>query len=181
MKFIFSDRVTKEETVDYTVTNSYIELEMPFSGSISAYLYLLPRGNHSAFVLACLDDTFDGLVANMDEDTVDIICDTWPTLANLMSCGLKDKYSNGALIRLEDEDCGDIKWFVASIAGNLSFDSMEEVFSPRMMETIRLVLEQTVELITELQERKPSKLKAIGKGFWEGMLTGLAVWLDESF
>ena len=43
------------------------------------------------------------MVDNLDdEDYVETLCDTWPIFVNLLQNGLKDKYSEGALIKLED-------------------------------------------------------------------------------
>lgn len=54
--------------------------------------YIIPRGEHSAFVAICLDDMFDRMVEYLDEDSFDTISDTWSTLAQLMINGINDKY-----------------------------------------------------------------------------------------
>ena len=83
-----------------------------------------------------------------------------------------------ALIRLEDPDCGEPKWFVASVAGNLNFEKPEEFFGDRTMEVTGLVLEKTNQLLTEIQEKEPSTLRAIGKGLKVGLATLGTVVLD---
>lgn len=174
MYYFISDRCNaKGEEPEIRVTNSYIEIESPVDKESSMYIYIIPRDEHSAFVAICLEDMLDEILEGMDEDSFDTISDTWPTLAQLLVNGMNDKYHHGALIRLEDADYGDNKWFITSIAGNISFDNADELFCDRTNETIGVVLEQTVNLLKELQERKPSMLRAIGKGVLAGISLGL--------
>lgn len=155
----FIDKKTSNEEFDIQFTNTYIELEILLDSSNSYYLYIVPRTQNSAFVLASFDNTFDAMIEDLDEDQLEIICDTWPTLATLFYNGIKDKYSNGALIILEDNDNGDKKWFVSAIAGNIDFDSMEGVFTPRMLESIGLVLSVSQKLVIELSDNKPNHIR----------------------
>lgn len=171
--FVSQRRSAKADEPEIKLTNSYIEIESSIDKESSMFMYIIPRSEHSAFIAICLDDMFDSIVSDLDEDTFETIVDTWPTLAQLLVNGVNDKYQNGALIRLEDADYGDNKWFVASIAGNISFDSQESLFCDRTSETIGLVLEKTTQLLSEVQEREPSTLKAIGKGILAGLGLGL--------
>jgi hypothetical protein len=180
MRYCISDRKNaKAEDPDIRVTNSYIEVEVPIDNNSSVFTYIVPKGEHAAFVLMCLDDMFDNLLENMDEDTIETVCNTWPTLAEMLHNGIKDKYSNGALIKLEDADDGDTKWFMASIAGNISFESAESIFCDRTNEAMGVVWNRTITLLTELQERKPSQWRAMGKGILSGLALGaLAIAAD---
>jgi hypothetical protein len=174
MRFFVSDRHhAKGDEPHLHGTNSYLEIEVPVDENNSLYTYIIPRGEHSAFVAICLNDMFDKLVDELDDDTYETVAETWPTLATLLHNGIKDKYKNGALIRLEDSDYGDTKWFVASVAGNISFDSEEALFCDRTNDAISVVLEKANQLLTELNENEPSTLKAIGKGLVQGLTLGL--------
>jgi len=150
-------------------TNCYIELEFPIDDSSCAVIYLIPRTESSVFVATCWGTTFDELLSNPSSQTVDMITETWPTLATLLYNGLSDKYRDGALIKLEDPDYGENKWFVASVAGNISFENADTLFADRTMETINVVVTKSLELMVELQEKKPNMARAFGKG----VLTGL--------
>jgi hypothetical protein len=172
--FLSETRNAENNEPALRATNSYIEIEVPFDDEeVSIFMYIIPRNKHSAFVAICLGDMFDEMVEDIDKDSFDTIKDTWPTLACLMINGINDKYQNGALIKLEDADYGDNKWFVASIAGNISFDSEEELFCDRTKESMATVLATTSRLLSELQERKPSMLRAIGKGIMAGLGIGV--------
>lgn len=170
MKLFISDKAnSKNDEPEITATNSYIELEIPCDDKSSMFCYIIPRGKHSAFIAICLDDMFDSLIEDLDEDKYETLCDTWPTLARMLQNGIKDKYKDGALIKLEDSDYGDNKWFVASIAGNISFESAEELFCERTKETIGIVIGSTNALLSELNSRSPSMLKSFGKGVLKGI------------
>jgi len=179
--FVSKKRSGKGKEPDIRVTNSYLEIEMPIDDDSSIFTYIVPRSERSVFVLICLDDMFDTLMNELDNDSFETISDTWPTLAELLMNGAKDKYKSGALIRFEDADYGDNKWFVASVAGNISFESEDEIFGDRTMEALEVVMERTKELLTELQEREPSMLKAVGKGILAGLGLGLLSGAAQAF
>jgi len=86
---------------------------------------------------------------------------------------LKDKYSEGALIKLEDFDTGDPKWFLASVAGNLDLEDIESIAGERTQETVGLVLNKSIELFQELNEKKPSMFRQIAKEFSRGFFETL--------
>lgn len=161
------------DEIKFKVTNSYIEVEYELN-ELYAVLYFIPRSNTSFFIATCWDDVFDSILGEVeDEDDLDTIVATWPSLAQLLANGIKDKYSNGALIKLEDADTGEPKWFVASVAGNLNLESEEGLFNERTAEISQLVLTKSLELFVQLQENKPSLLRAFGKGLAAGVGTVL--------
>jgi hypothetical protein len=131
--------------------------------------YIIPRNEHSAFVATCWEHAFDEVIADLDEDTFETIVETWPTLAILFHNGIKDLYREGALILFEDFDYGENKWFIASIAGNISFTSAEELMGERTREVIQVVLARSMQLLIELHENKPSISREIGKGIAKGI------------
>jgi hypothetical protein len=187
MNFFVSDRQyfpkgkKKENDFEIRPTNSYIELEIPIDEESSIFIYIIPKNQHSAFVAVCLDDMFEKIMDDLDEDTLEIIVDTWPTFAELLYNGIKDKYQNGALIQLEDDDYGEKKWFVASVAGNISFENVEELFGERTAKAIGVVMNRTSELLSELQEKKPSTWTAIKKGFISGLKIGVLESISQMF
>lgn len=158
-----------DENLMLHATNNYIELIYTIDESAYFIVNIIPRNNYSAFVATCLGDCFDEVVDNLDdEDYVETLCDTWPIFVNLLKNELKDKYSEGALIKLEDIDTGDPKWFIASIAGNLNFDSIEDLLCDQTKLAVDTVIAKTVELYKELSTKSPSKTKAFLKGFLKG-------------
>jgi hypothetical protein len=167
----FIDKPTNSKSDEPTIraTRCYLEIEWPVNESLCAIIYAIPRTGTSAYIAACWETAFDELLRNLDSHTLETIVETWPTLATLLYNGINDKYREGALIRLEDADYGEMKWFVASVAGNISFDSEDDFFTDRTVDTIQVVMEKSMELMVELQERKPSIIRAVGKGIMAGL------------
>ena len=183
MKTFIASRTSGENSSDPCInaTNRYLEIAYPFDDEDSVHIYIIPRSSTQAFVAVCLDHAFDSLFEDFDEDSMETVAETWPTLAALLVNGVKDRYSEAALIRLEDEDDGESKWFVATVVGNISFDDAENVFTPRTQESIRLIIEKTLSLFQELATREPSMGRAIGKGILEGIGAGVAVGIAAYF
>ncbi len=170
-----SDPSLEGDDVKYKVTNCYIEFEYP-GDDFFFVLYLIPKTSNSVFIATCWERAFDEILDNLDdEDYVETMTETWPTLARLLANGINDRYSEGALIKLEDFDTGEPKWFLASVCGNLDFENIEEIFGDRTQEVTQLVIQQSLELLQELNENKPSILGAFGKGIVRTLVGGLAV------
>jgi hypothetical protein len=145
-------------------TNAYLEIEQPLTEGNALIFYIAPRSESSVFVLTCWDHAFDDLIPQLDdENTAETVAETWPILAQLLMNGIKDRYRDGALIRLEDPDDGETKWFVASIAGNLRLDSPDDLMSEPVMKVVQVVLERTMQLHKELMERAPDQGKMFGR------------------
>lgn len=158
-----------DEDLMLRATNNYFELIYTIDKSTYLIINIIPRNDYSAFVATCLGDGFDEVLENFDdEDYVETVCDTWPLFVKLLNNGLKDKYSEGALIKLEDIDTGDRKWFLASVAGNINFDSLEDLLCEQTMQAVRTVIKRTGELYNELSSKSPSKTKAFFRGFLKG-------------
>ncbi len=158
-----------DENLMLRATNNYFELIYKIDESTYFIINIIPRNSYSAFVATCLGDCFDEVINNFnDDDYVEMMCDTWPLFMKLLQNGANDKYSEGALIKLEDIDTGDNKWFLTSIAGNLNFDSIEDLLCEQTMQAVRTVIEKTGELYDELSSKSPSKTKAFFKGFLKG-------------
>jgi hypothetical protein len=170
------------DEIRYKVTNHYIELEFPIGDSLFLVLYYIPRSTSSVFVAACWNHVLDELLDNIsDEDEWGTLVETWPTLAQLIVNGTKDRYKEGALIRLEDFDCGETKWFVASVSGNLDLEDLEKLFNDRTQQTSHLVLEKSLDLLTELNENRPSLGRAIVRGIAKGIGAGVIAAIAGAF
>lgn len=144
-------------------TRGYFEVEYKAQSEIYLTLYYIPRSESSVFIAACWDHAFDGPIEGLsDDDALETVTQTWPTLAQLLANGIEDRYSQGALIVLEDPDCGEKKWFVASVAGNLDLGSLDGLFTEETQEVARLVIECSTALMGELQENQPSLIGGMG-------------------
>lgn len=167
--------LTDPSEVNFRVTNQYIELLYPEDDIVFA-IAIIPKDDYSVYVAACLDDMFDDVIdAFEDPDAIETFCKTWPLTAMLLSNGINDKYSSGALIRLNDLDNGDLKWFVASIAGNLNLDNIDTLFdSENLKNSIQIVLEQTIKMLAELHKNKPNYFATAAKNAGKGFLLGMA-------
>ena len=172
----FIDDATQSE-LDINVSNSYIELELPQENTkVSLFVYLIPRSESSMFVVTCWDEVFDSIVEQFhDEDVIETAAETWPLFARMLGDGIRDKYREGALIRLEDPDDGDTKWYVGTVVGNLSLDDSDGIFTPRMQQGISLVINRSGELLQEMQERQPNWTTGLWKGIKKGMLASAAL------
>lgn len=89
-------------------------------------------------------------------------------ICQLVAKWIERQISEGALIKLEDIDTGGPKWFIASIAGNLNFDSIEDLLCDQTKQTVDTVIAKTIELYKELSTKSPSKTKAFLRGFLKG-------------
>ena len=157
------------DDIKLKTTASYIEVEYSIE-DVFLVLYFIPRSSTSFFIATCWDDLFDSILGQVeDESDLETIVETWPSLAQLLANGIDDKYSGGALIKLEDADTGEPKWFVTSVAGNLDLEREDGLFNERTAEVSQLVLAKSLELFTQLQENKPSMLRAMGRGLAAGV------------
>ena len=164
----------KPDEIMFRTTPSYVELEM-IKDEFSIYVYLIPRTETSFFVTTCWGDNFDGLLTELDEDSFEILADTWPTITKMLINGANEKFQEGVLIRLEDADYGEIKWFATTVAGNVKIsENFDDFFEQeRIQEAIQLVIQRSVEISNEFQN-EPNTGKYIWKGIKKGVGWGLA-------
>ncbi|MBD2777552.1 hypothetical protein [Iningainema tapete] len=172
--FIDRRKTAIGEEVGVETSKSYIECEYPIDEDTVFVVYIIPRNENSAWLVTSFEHVFDELVSNIDEQTSETIADTWPTLASLLYNGIKDRYQEGALLVLEDSDYCENKWFVASIAGNISFETLEDLFGERIQQAVQLVISKSMTLWIELSENRPDILREIWKGFLKGLSTAVA-------
>ena len=125
----------------------------------------------NVYIATCWDDTFHEIFKGLQDETfLQSVCETWPTLLKLITNGLEDKYDEGALIVLEDEDTKQDKWFLVTVRERVNFKKLKKLFNDDVLAGIKLVLGKSMELLRELHERKPKShlAKEIGLGLLKG-------------
>lgn len=153
----------------HKVTNCYIELEYPANG-FYLVVYLFPINNFTLGVATSFENSLDGIERYLaDEYSLQTFAETWPLTANLLANGIRDQYSQGALIRIPDYDTGDMKWFVATMVGNLNLQDWESFFSERTREAMQLVVGLSLQLLDELTTRQPDILTDFGRRILGGL------------
>jgi hypothetical protein len=137
----------------------YIELQKHLVDPAGvSYTYIL-RWNDSAFLVAtCLEHDFDKMLLllrdpKMGSVWLDVIKDTRPTAGRLLENGINARYSNGAVLVMEDPDYGENKNFVGTVVGNVLVNSVKELeealLSDRMMNAYELVLGSSFTIMHE--------------------------------
>ncbi len=94
-----------------------------------------------------------------DEEEQEEMRKKCPLLMKLINNGIQHKYSECALVTLEDLDTGDAKWFLTSIVGNLKSNNLQDILCEQTLQTSKIVLEKTGKLCNELPATGPSKIK----------------------
>jgi hypothetical protein len=174
MKYLIQDSddvKLEDENLNLRLTPSYVEIAQKRE-SIVLYFYLIFHNNHSLIVATCWDHIFDKMQIE-DEDDILNINDSYPSLAKLIRNTISGLFSQGALVRLEDPDDGEIKWFIVSIAGNLVINSGDDLFEGNTKKAIDTVLENSFTILGEFITNKPSYFGTIWRGFKKGLLMGL--------
>lgn len=173
MNFFISERKNKNDSeMNYKETPCYTQVEIPIDDDLSAYVYIMQRSDTTYYVGTCLDDMFD----DFNADLIDVYNKAWPNFIQLLKNGINKKYAAGALIDLEDQDCGEDKWFLVTVVGNIQGDDTDKI-----SDAMEMVMEKTISLLVELRENKPSMLDSFLKGIKEGTLKGLGIWLETIF
>jgi hypothetical protein len=167
--FIDRRKTSGEDEIGIETSKSYVECEYPIDENTACVVYIIPRNENSAWVTASFEHIFDELLSNLNEQTCDAIADTWPTLASLFYNGIKERYQEAGLVVLEDSDYCENKWFLASIAGNISCNTLEDLFGERTQQAIQLVISKSMTLWLELNENQPNAWREFGKGFLKGL------------
>lgn len=166
MRFFIDSKPHSEMNGDglkYKTTPTYAEFERKLEDLYLVY-YFIPRSENSIYVATCWDRYFDDFVAS--EQNLKVIAQTWELFTQLLINGLEKRYSEGSLVKLEDFDTGEEKWFLVSVSGNLDFTSEESVFTPRTDEVTALVVEKSFALFAELLKKEPSTSSEIKSTVW---------------
>ncbi len=169
------------EGFKYGVTNCYLELEYPVNDYFLV-IYYIPRNSNYLVIATCWERAFDEILENLDNpDYLETISETFPFLSQLLYNGFKEKYSEGALIQLEDFDTGEPKWFLISVSGNVNLENPEQIFGNKTNKVAELVIEKSLELLQELNENEPNLvnlfLKKAARGVTAVGILAIASWL----
>ncbi|HXI12042.1 MAG TPA: hypothetical protein VNM92_05285 [Thermoanaerobaculia bacterium] len=196
MNFFFDPSVVPiEESTYCRSTPSYLEFQKHSVDSPGAsYTYLLQWSDHAYFIAACWGHQFDEWVPllqdrKMGKTWLGVVKETYPTLGQLLENGIAGRYSEGALLNIEDPDDGERKWVVGTVVGNLSVTSVEELeqvlLSDRMMQAYSVVLVSSFIGLEELATRTisaKSKLKSYGRAMFNAQVESIelaAIWVPK--
>lgn len=173
MKKYIDQPVNDHEEVSVRVTNSYFELEyFDKKARESTFVYLLPRCDKSLWVVANWETVFD-FVLHRSEQELGLIRERFPVLGELIHNGIRDKYGKGALIRLEDPDEGETKWFIAGVAGNLDLEKDDIWSAPQLHQALKRVHEACGQLSQEMaslsSDQPDDDWTEIKRGFLRGV------------
>lgn len=168
----------KNGALTYRLTPRYVEF-VQREKSLALVFYMIFRDEHSLIIAACWDHTFDSMQID-DEDDIKNIGDTYPTIAQLIRNTLGKRYSQGALVQMEDFDDGEPKWFVVSVAGNLNLRSADDLFQERIVQVLSIVLDKSTTALLEIQNNKPSYTGTILRGLKKGFMIGLKASIKQS-
>ena len=180
MNFFIAERTNKNnDEMICQMTKCYAQVEIPKNDELSFFVYIIPKTDDAYYVAISLDDYLESFFENYDEDLYDVYAATWPTLITLLSNGVKEKYSEGAIITLVDEDCGENKQFIVTVVGNVDFDTPDDIDSEKFVNAIALVIPKAVSLFREITENKPSTWKTFFAGAKQGVFEGIKIWLNS--
>lgn len=180
MKSFVDAKYQADRHSNLSVGNRYLEIEIPSNGSLSMFVYLIPRSESSLLIATCWEHIFDSLLEDFNEDNWEMICKTSPTLAQLINNSIQNKYREGVLIRLEDSDDGESKWFLAAVSANHDCNDVDDLLDARTHEIIKFVAERSTQLATELEEKKPNVLQAMGKRLIKGVRNAVTLFGSKS-
>jgi hypothetical protein len=153
----------------YKFTNCYIELEYPVH-SLYLVVYFIPINDCTVAVATCLEHHFDGIEQYLsDDNSVRTFTETWPLTAQLLVNGIRNQYSQGALIRFADYDTADQKWFLCTFVGNLNLDNLEGLFCERTREAELLVVNLSIQVLDEITTRQPDLVAHYGRQILSGL------------
>jgi hypothetical protein len=187
MKF-FADMATKpsQEGTVINGTPAYIELATHSPNADppgSSYLYVVPTDEHSYIVSACWERQFDQLSELIADPKLGklwlkVLLETFPVFGSLVVSGIEGYYSDAAIVNMADPDDGESKWFTATVVGNMSVQSAEDLEQRRFIEAYELILGKSFTVAGELATNEistASKLKLMAAGAWHGYVEGLEI------
>lgn len=153
----------------FKITNCYIELEYAVEGQYLV-LYFIPVDDFTLAVATCWEHYLDGIEQYLaDATSVQTLVETWPLTAQLLVNGIRDQYSQGALIRSADRDSADQKWFLCTCVGNLDLQNLESFFCERTLEAQRLVVDLSIQVLNEVMTRQPNQFAHYGRKILHGL------------
>lgn len=133
---------------------SYIEVLLP--GATLAYI--IPLSGRRALVAACCTDGFDSILKHDQESFLKDISSAWPTMAELMRNTFNNNITEPCLLRFEDYDTQDMRWFIGQGVENVDFNSHNEQEKERLMMAVYRVCGDALGVFDEMRENKPRTL-----------------------
>jgi len=158
-------------------TNKYVQVEIPAPeyprNDLFLTCYLIIRDANSVYVSACLKNKFDGFFDDYSKSTLK---NTWPTLYKLAKNGIDKKFSKGALNQLEDNDTGELKWFVLSVVGNIDFNNENLLLNPKINKAMDLVLFKSVKMLMEMESNRPTFAERLFDNISSSSIKSMRFW-----
>ena len=151
-------------------TNSYVAVRIAHD-QVLMTIYFSFRDSRTALVAACWNNVFDSLPLATTDDLEDLAED-YPIIAALVLNAIAQRYSQCALIRMEDYDNGDMKWFMVTVAGNINADAPDDDTWTRLFEALDRVTTASFGVMNAIQDG-PSTLQVVGRSVWRGIKRGL--------
>lgn len=191
MRYFVSEN-TRNDKPFYEVENGYIKIyiinqdtiEFILEGKDNVYItiYALLRDDNSFFLCSYWEDIFDYVYESDDVDLrMEIIQDTWPVQYSYLYNGFINNYSEGALVRLENEDTGSGDWLLITILNVTDAKYLINSMAPiiRDMDTIESLSWQLYNELASFKE--PNWKKWMWKGIKEGAIEGMKKGVIDGF
>lgn len=157
--------------LDFNEYYAKLQIDIPET-NYYLIIYLIKKTEKSIFVAACFEHSFDAFIESLDKEQWETVKETWPNVYDLISNGKNGRFKEGAIIRQEDIEDGDLKWFLVASLGNLEFDHLDKESLGPINDVLVLVLDKSWYVLLETQ-KSPSALNAAWKcmkvGFYQGL------------
>lgn len=168
----FFEPINDPETIELAdgfnviIKDYYCEITIKMSTDFCCYfvLYLIPKDDYSFYLCTYWEDSLDFML-DASNDTHWIVAKTWPTLYSLLQNGSKDRYSEGAMIRMNNYDNGNVEWFLTTTINGE--DIAAAINSDVFLEKVAFVKDLTLQICDELEKEPDKKTLA-----WEGIKQG---------
>jgi len=180
MKYFFDGTIEDEDFFDLETTviegqtNNpeyedliYVEKYLTIHGSKFRY-NIVPTGEDTALLFLCFDaEMFDPVTNELsNKNNVELMTKAWPLLMTLLSNGIDDDHSKGALVKFPDLIDGGHIWVIGTNLENLDFEDLDNKYVIKKFMTL---LELAGDLLTEISENEISGFDAFMSGIKEGL------------
>jgi hypothetical protein len=162
-----SDYIDGTDGTQLRFTPGYIEYVMPGTiPPLHVITYWIALTQTDYFVAHCWGNDFDWPFHLMTYPTtsagaIKSALQAWPAFMALLSNSAQDKprLSEGVIIRVNDLDDGDLKWFLGSYIGNIQINDMNTgLFGERSTAVANKVLRLSGTVGVELRDTPPMNL-----------------------
>ena len=154
--------------ISIKLTSSYLEVTENLSDFLIVYyiFYLSPT---SILVSTSFDYFFDGFLDNLEYYQLDVISETYPSLTQSINNTINHKFHKFALVRFQDFDILDFKWFLITTIGNISLKNSEDLIKPEITNPIHNLISKSIEILGESKNNNISSPKGLVKSFFKGL------------